>query len=145
MKVFSETNGGVGGLVIQAQTQSEMERLARYVNAKLVCSAFPSGGRYQIRIMPDLKAIMEGLDSPSPYEAMSIDDMVSMAVQKGIPVKRNTLKADLQAILEVADKDIDQAKEMAKKSRPAVATQRKAEFQPLQNGAGAIKTTNETQ
>lgn len=141
MKVFFENGGGLGAVILQAQSQTEVERLARMVGATLVCAAYPSGSHYQIKIMPDLKALMN--PQQTPYDTMAVDDMMTVAAQKGIPVKRNVIKSDLKDILTTADTDIEAAREMAKQARPAVSTKRKNDRQELPNGSGVMQTRNE--
>lgn len=120
-----------------AQDAADIDYIERLGGAKL--TVFGVNG--SLRIMPDINAIL----TPPPkseHEGKTLDDLLTLAAQKNLPVPRDILRQDLERILDTAKDDPKTATEMAVKARPAQqAKQRRPRVNESQHG-GAVYSSS---
>lgn len=112
------------------QDAADLDFIERMGEAKLVAERLPD----RLRITPDVKAL---LDPPalSPYAGKTLDDLLTLAAQRNLPVPRDILRQDLERILSA---EPDQAATMAKNARPAQRGRRKDAHRHESQSNGAM-------
>lgn len=141
MKNFKRSINGVAALDIFCQDPLDLDHMQRMSGCTLIIEPFSENGKAVFRIMPDLHSIGKP-KVEDKYKAVPHDDLLTMAISRGIPVKRDTLTSDLQKILATADTDMDAAIKLAENARPAIQATGKDPISKEYSGAVPMRFTS---